>query len=297
MRTTYYALMLLILALLSAGCQTIGKKGEESPSIDVMSFNIRYGLANDGENSWEHRKGLVCDVIGRHSADIIGLQEALRFQIDEIIKCFPQYGMIGLGRDGDENGEYSAILYRTERFDVDASNTFWLSDTPAVPSAHWGNNYLRICTWARLVDLQSGAAFYIYNTHLDHESQSSREKSVRLIAQFIQERAHQDPVVLTGDFNAGEDNPAITYLTGKGVAATPSPIPVADTFRLLHPDEKDVGTFNSFREETNGPKIDYIFVSPDIRSLDASIVRTAQDGRYPSDHFPVTARVRLVTDR
>ena len=262
-----------------------------------MSFNIRYGLADDGVDSWENRKGLVSEVIRQHSPDVIGLQEALRFQIDEIRAVLPQYGLIGIGRDGGEEGEYSAILYRTERFKSDTSNTFWLSDTPASPSAHWGNNYRRICTWARLIEKSSGLAFYVYNTHLDHESQPSRENSVRLIANLIQERRNPDPFVLTGDFNAGEDNPAITYLKGKGDVPEASPLPLVDTFRKRHPEAKDVGTFNGFHGQTNGPKIDYIFVTPDIRILDAAIVRTEQEGHYPSDHYPLTARIGLALER
>lgn len=284
MKKTYF-LALVLLALLMAGCYTVREDAAESFDVDVMSFNIRYGTTRDGENHWDNRKGQVIDVIRQYSPDVLGLQEALRFQMDEIRKSLPQYGETGVGRDGGTEGEYSAILYRLDRFDVYESGTFWLSDTPEVPSTHWGNRIRRICSWARLLDRQSGLAFYIYNTHLDHRSQPSREKSVRLIVDFIQKRTHPDPFVLTGDFNAGEDNPAIEYLKGKGK--------MADTFRILHPEAEVVGTFNGFKGRSNGPKVDCIFVSPSVTTLHASIVRTEKEGRYPSDHFPVTANLQF----
>ena len=105
-------------------------------------------------------------------------------------------------------------------------------------------------------------------------------------------RLPDEPVVVTGDFNVGEDNPAIATLVGprpNGQAAL-----LVDTFRVKHPDEKTVGTFSGFvANEINGPKIDYILVLPGTEVLDAAIVRTSREGKYPSDHFPVTARVRL----
>ncbi len=287
-------LMLAIVALLFVGNSSAASE-EDRAAVAVMSFNIRYGTAADGENQWKNRKQLVFDVIGEHSPDVIGLQEALRGQLDDLRKALPEYSEIGEGRDGDQEGEYSAILYRTDRFEVDRddSGTFWLSETPEQPSRHWGNACIRVCTWARLIDKKSGHAFYMYNTHLDHQSQSSREKGIRLIVARIQERKHQDPFVLTGDFNAGEKNPVVTYLEGTGTGKDRSPICFRDSFRVVHPDEKVVGTFNGFGGRTSGEKIDYVFVPQDTRVLNAAIIRTEKEGRYPSDHFPVVARLRF----
>ena len=137
-----------------AGCVKRSSAVDKS-YLDVMTFNIRYGLANDGEDSWEFRKGMVMGVIVEHAPDLIGLQEALQFQMDEIRANFPEYGSIGIGRDPGGEGEYAAILYLKERFMEVESDTFWLSETPEVPSTHWGNKHLRICTWARLLDRKS----------------------------------------------------------------------------------------------------------------------------------------------
>jgi len=258
-----------------------------------MTFNIRYGTADDGPDHWEKRKDLLFETIKQYGPDVIGMQEALRFQLDQIERAIGGYVEIGNGREGGTKGEYSAILYAKDRFRVESSGTFWLSSTPEKVSNDWGNANIRICTWGRLVETASQQAFYLFNTHLDHVSQPSREKGVRLIARRIHSRAHTDPFVLTGDFNAGEDNPAIQYLKGTDTKEEVVPIPLVDTFRVLHPDETNVGTFHGFKGTITGPKIDFIFTPSNTRVVDAAILHTNRDGRYPSDHFPVTARLRF----
>lgn len=261
-------------------------KIENTFEVAVMTFNIRTSPAHDSKD--------ICNVIRNYSPDIIGLQEATRLRIDGIRKNLPEYGEIGEGRDGGEKGEYSAILYRIKRFNVNESGTFWLSDTPDKPSITWGNSCIRICSWARLVEKKSGQAFYMYNTHLDHRSQPSREKSVQMIISHIKKRTHKNMFILTGDFNIGENNIAIKYLKGTGDIANSAPISIIDTFRVLYPDAKEFGTFNNFKGCTNGPKIDYIFTGSKTCVLAASIIRTHDgEGIFPSDHYPVTANLRL----
>jgi endonuclease/exonuclease/phosphatase family metal-dependent hydrolase len=253
--------------------------------LAVMSFNIRYGTANDGDNHWLKRRDQLFDLLREQQADVVGLQEALHVQIEEILRAFPGYDYVGVGRsDGRQAGEYAAILYRTARLRVRRSDTFWFSDTPGiVKSTSWGNQIERICTWAYFEDLE-GPSFYLYNVHLDHQSQPSREKSVALLLERVAARGPAAPAVVTGDFNAGEANPA-----AKAMLA-----PFRDSFRLLHPDATEVGTFNGFKPgQTGGDKIDFVFVEAGTEVLAAEIVRSSRDGRYPSDHFPVTARVRL----
>jgi endonuclease/exonuclease/phosphatase family metal-dependent hydrolase len=270
-------------------------------TLSVMTFNIRYGTANDGENRWTNRREMLFALLRTESPDLIGLQEALRFQVDEILAAVPGYAAVGVGRDdGKAAGEMSAILFRTSRFDVAASGTFWLSDTPEVPgSKTWGNRITRISTWARFVD-HDGSAFSHYNLHLDHESQPSREKSTALLLERIKARAiATEPVIVTGDFNTGESNAALKVLVGPGgPAAVPvagaAPPPFIDTFRALHRDEKEVGSFTAFTfGQTTGDKIDYVLVQPGTTVFSASIVRTSENQRYPSDHFPVVARIQL----
>ncbi|MBN1361653.1 MAG: endonuclease/exonuclease/phosphatase family protein [Sedimentisphaerales bacterium] len=281
-----------------------GAAGDERPSkgdLLVMSFNIRDGNANDGPNRWVNRRDMVCEVIRGYDADLVGLQEAHRFQIDRIVETLPEYAWIGVGReDGRRLGEHSAILYRKDRLELADAGTFWFSDTPEVPgSITWGNACTRICTWGRFVHAASGKPFYLYNLHLDHVSQPSREKSVVLLTQRIEQRASDDPVIVTGDFNAGESNYVVRYLTGGMVLAlddgraSSSPVPLVDTFRELYPDAAPVGTFNGFRGDRAGDKIDYILVEPGMRVVDAAILYDNENGRYPSDHFPIVASLSL----
>jgi endonuclease/exonuclease/phosphatase family metal-dependent hydrolase len=254
--------------------------------VTVMSFNVRYGTARDGDDAWEHRRDLLVATIAAADPDVLGLQEALRFQLDEIGRALPGYREIGVGRDdGAAAGEYSALLVRRERFAVEASGTFWLSDTPAVPgSASWGNRIPRICTWAVLTESRTGRRFAVFNTHLDHESQPSRERSTALIVERISAVARGLPVLVLGDFNAGEDNPALVPLRAAGFV---------DTYRALDPDRAGDGTFGAFRGDSTGEKIDYILARGGWTVRAADILRRRSGTRDPSDHFPVTARVNF----
>lgn len=297
--TTRVLFRLLAAALIAAlpGVSSAATEDDSGLRVTAMSYNIRFATANDGDNHWDKRREIALDVFERADADIVGMQEMLRSQLEEITERFPHYAAIGIGRDdGRTAGEYSAILYRHDRFAVAEAGTFWLSGTPSViASVTWGNAVTRTCTWARLVEHASGKAFYVYNTHYDHVSQPSREKSSALIAEHIARRTHNDPVVLMGDFNAGETNPAITHFTDGSESATgPGPhLGLVDPFRVLHPDATDVGTFNAFRGRRDGHKIDFIFVEPETEVIEAAIDDHSENGRYPSDHFPVTATVVL----
>ena len=287
--------VLVALVLLITGSLMVCTAGAGDPDLRVMSFNIRNGNANDGANHWDLRKEFVYEVIRDAAPDVLGLQEAVRFQLDLLNEHFPEYAELGIVSDRTRHtGQYSAILYRKDRFELHASGNFWLSDTPETPSANWGNHHLRICTWVRLVEKETARSFYVYNTHMDDGSQRSREKGIELIMRHFHGHTDPAPLVLMGDLNVGEDNPVISYLTGTGsLEGGATPVVMADTFRVLHPDEAAAGTFNGFKGGTKGRKIDYILVCPKFETLEAAIVRTSRDGRYPSDHFPVTAKLRF----
>lgn len=294
-RRTIVSIALLV-GLVWSVCSCFAAEPDRNQNeLHVMSFNIRYGTADDGPDRWENRRQQVCELIDRNKCDVIGLQEALRFQIDAIREALPVYAEIGVGRDdGRTKGEYSAILYRTDRLLVAEAGTFWLSDTPEVPgSMTWGNKITRICTWGRFIHKPSGKAFYHFNTHFDHQSQPSREKSAVLLAQRIRDRRHPDPVIVSGDFNAGESNPAVRYLKGDLDLDGHTPIPFVDSFRVLHPEATEIGTFHAFKGTRSGDKIDYIFVQPGAEVLEARILHDNVDGRYPSDHYPITATLVL----
>lgn len=260
---------------------------DSSFTLRAMSFNIRYGTANDGDDHWDKRKDFLVDVIRAEAPDVIGVQEALYPQLAYILRALPGYAMVGVGRDdGSRAGEHSSMLYRTSTLSVSRSDTFWFSETPAVvASRSWGNTITRICTWAQFAT-PDGQPFYVYNVHLDHQSQPSREKSAALLRARIEARDPKAPVVVMGDFNAGEKNPAVASMLAGGV--------LRDTFRVKHPSASPVGTFTGFKfGQVTGEKIDHIFATTDWEVVDAAIVRTDRNQRYPSDHFPVTATLRL----
>jgi len=291
-------LLITAAASCAAACAGLSPASSSGPAstaagqpaaLRVMTFNVRYGTAPDGEDAWPLRRALALRVIREAQPAVLGLQEALRFQLDEIERAFDStYAEVGVGRDdGAEAGEYAAILYDRQRLSLLAKGWFWLSDTPEAPGSRtWGNRLPRMVTWARFGDrAQGGATFTAWNTHWDHESQPARERGARLMLDRIAARAApDDPVLVMGDFNSGEDNPAFQTLLAAGLH---------DTFRAVNPDAADVCTFHAFHGGRGGPKIDAVLVSPRFRVLDAAIVHTSEAGHYPSDHFPVTATLAL----
>jgi endonuclease/exonuclease/phosphatase family metal-dependent hydrolase len=255
-----------------------------------MTFNIRYGSADDGENSWSNRHELVIDSIKRANVDLLGLQEALREQLDELDHALTQYCRVGVGREAAGGGEYSAIYFRRSRFDLQDAGTFWLSATPQQPgSATWGNSLPRVCTWVRLLDRASGERIVHLNTHWDHQSQAARLESAKLMAERIDQLASSDvPVVVTGDFNAAPENPATRHLAESAS--------LRDSFTIANPDEKKLDTFNGFGNARMSAKIDYVFVSDHWKVRRAAIDRTRPGERYVSDHYPVTAEIVLADE-
>lgn len=312
--------VLFVVATIVAGCEGYSKEpglldaagilpqarepdtAERPAQLRVMTFNIRYGTADDGDNAWPKRREMLFDVIRAHDPDILGVQEALRFQLDELHAALPQYTEVGVGRDdGKTKGEYSAILYRTDRFTVapGQSGTFWFSDTPDKPgSKSWGNHITRICTWAELRERgvpgggKAGTPICFYNLHLDHQSENSRQKSVRLLIDRITHRKDANAMtIVTGDFNCGESSVGIREMK----AATDTWPGLVDSYRVVHPTQpaSEVGTFHAFKGNTDHDKIDYIFVPRSAKVLGAEIDHTSRDGHYPSDHFPVSATIDL----
>ncbi len=265
---------------------------EISPGlVNIMTFNIRCGSANDGDNSWVYRKDIVFDTLADHSVDIIGLQEALYFQIQDIKRALPQYKIISVGRDaGGRVGEACPILYRRDRFSVADTGTFWFSNMPWKPgSRHWGNKYPRICTWARLTETVTGKSFYVYNLHLDHQSQSSRQHSMNLLGKEIAKRKYRDPVIVMGDFNMDTDNSAMASLLGMGTFC----LPMVDVWHSLHPDQPGITTFHAFGKKPAGPCLDHILIDETVEIVEVAVDARTFGGRYPSDHFPVTAHLQI----
>lgn len=286
-----HAMRLFLIGCVLIACSEVLQAGEPM-TVRIMTFNIRLNTPQDGKNRWSERRDLALEVVRRFDGDFIGLQEALPDQLGDLRKALPEFRAIGRSREADANrGEACPILYRRERWRLDPEQhgTFWLSDTPEKPgSITWGNACTRIVTWGRFVNVRSGHGLYVYNTHFDHVSDPSRLKSAALVSQRVADRKNPDPVVLTGDFNCGPASPAIRYLVDP---TSDSPVHWVDTFRELHPNAANSGTFHAFRGGTQDEKIDYILIFPSAEVRSSEIVRDHRGDRYPSDHFPVTAEV------
>jgi endonuclease/exonuclease/phosphatase family metal-dependent hydrolase len=256
--------------------------------LRVMTFNIRNSGAADGPNRWPLRRDLWIDVVRRFDPDLLGVQEVLRDQFDDLKTVFPGYGTSGVGRDdGDCRGERAMILFRSDRFELIDAGTFWLSDTPqTVASVAWDSCLCRICSWVRLSDRTAGRELVFANTHFDHVGATARLESARLLATRLPEIAGGAPVVLTGDFNCTEDDPPYRQLAASGR--------FTDSYRAVHPiPADDEASFHEFSGTTRGRRIDWIFNTAELTATAASIDRTrGPDGQCPSDHDAVTATCR-----
>lgn len=269
----------------------IGFNDADGGEYRLMTFNIRYGTADDGPNRWEVRNELVFDTIADHKADIIGLQEALDFQVTQIRRVLPQYKIVWAGRDdGRQGGEGCPVMFRKDRFKLADSGTFWFSNSPWDPgSKHWGNELPRICTWVRLIDKATGSGVYVYNLHLDHVSKVSRVYSIELLVKQIAAREHDDPVVVLGDFNMGTNNPAMDPL--RRIERDSDFEPMVDVWSHLHPGGSSVITYHAFGKSRGGC-VDHIFVEKTTEIIETAIDGRSNNGRFPSDHFPVIAVVK-----
>ncbi len=263
----------------------------ESVPLRVLTYNLRYITPGDiGERSWTARRDLLGAMVAKDQPDIIGVQEAFRPMLDDLEARAPGYAEIGCGReDGLAKGEYSAILVKTDRFTVQNSGTFWLSDTPeVVASSSWGNRVVRICTWAKLYDRKSKQSFHYFNTHLDHETPLARQKGTELILARMAATGSRGPFVLTGDFNAGPEDPLHALIKGE-------PHNLVETWAVLHPNAqpRESGTAHGFSGKTDKGHIDYIYASKSFGIVDSEILHDHEGTTYPSDHFPVRATLTL----
>jgi endonuclease/exonuclease/phosphatase family metal-dependent hydrolase len=208
--------------------------------------------------------------------------------------------MVNIKSSGDNKILHNPVFYKAARFSLSEKGAFWYSDTPEIPESRgWGNVMPRNCTWARLIEKESGQAFYFFNTHLDHLSQRSRKKSVLLLSRRISARANPDVFILTGDFNAREKSVPIKYLKGKILLNTKAegkvrnPIPLVDTFRVRYPTKRNAATFHGYLPFFFRVKLDYIFVPSAVRVQDSQIILLRRKRCYPSDHFPLFSHINL----
>ena len=254
-----------------------------NPPLGVMTYNLRYASPT-GPNAWPQRRPLMRELITNVAPDLIGTQEGLLGQLQDLASDLPDYSWTGVGRDdGKTKGEFMAVFYRKARLEALATNHFWLSDTPDLPgSKTWGNHFPRLVTWLKFRDRATGGEFFLCNTHFDHEVQPAREASARLIRQRIAALETKLPVVLLGDFNAGAGRAKAFDLLTEGGFLT-------DTWLAAEERGNDgVDSFNGFEPiRRNGERIDWILARGHGRVQRAEILTFSRNGQFPSDHFPV----------
>ncbi len=261
-------------------------------SVRVMSYNIRLDTESDGVNQWKNRTGKVYDLIQKNNPDLLGVQEAMHNQMVDLKNNLTGYDFVGVGRDdGKEGGEYSAIFYKKDKFEVLDQKTFWLSETPEVPgSKSWDAAITRVVTYAVLNDKATGQSFAYFNTHFDHIGKEARKNSAKLIkariAGLLKDGTlkKKTPILVSGDFNSEPtDEPYQTMINGSDIKLFDSR-PVKDL----------TGTFCGF--EVNAMKcktIDYVFHSDHWKAKDYKVIQDHDGKYYPSDHLPVMATFTL----
>jgi endonuclease/exonuclease/phosphatase family metal-dependent hydrolase len=268
-----------------------GTKAVGGPAIKVLSYNIRYGSANDGDNHWIKRSPEVVNLIREWDPDLLGIQESLAFQTDFLREKLPAYEVIGVGRDdGKQQGEMVAVFFRRQRFQIIDSGNFWLSENPqVVASRSWDSSMTRMATWIRLKDLSDvkQREIVFLNTHFDHIGETSRIESSKLLRQKLLEISVQRNLIIVGDFNADEGSKPYQVLLDR----SDHNLSLIDTYRQVYPSRKaGEGTFSNFQgSQIDGARIDWILASSNWKVESASIDRTESEGRTPSDHFPVKA--------
>jgi len=260
---------------------------EAAPNpLTVMSFNLRFGTADDGPDAWDLRKDRLVALVKEHEPDIIGTQECLDFQAVYLAEQLIGYGWIGQGRQEDGTGEMTAILYKKDRLLPLESGHVWLSESPELPgSKSWDSSLPRIATWVKFYDRAELDTFYSYNTHFDHKGEVARLESAKLLESRIRTLHPETFVVLTGDFNAvAESSAPWQALTAGGLL---------DTWGNADARKGEANTWNGFAipAAENARRIDWILVTPGAHILSCEIDGRHEGGRFPSDHMPVIARI------
>jgi len=276
----------LLLPVLSGLVFSCNHKQEE---IRVMTFNIRLDTPADSMNNWKYRRENAARMIRFYDVDLLGTQEVLHNQLQDLLNLLPEYGYLGAGRkDGKTEGEYSAFFFRKSRFDLLKTGNFWLSQTPEVPgSMGWDAACERMVTWGIFKDRANGKKFAAFNTHFDHMGKVARLNSALLLKDRISQIAGNMPVILTGDFNDTEGSEPIQKLLEGGK--------LKDTRRSAALVYGPEWTFHGFGRVPlpERERIDFIFISPSAEVNACASLAEVCDTLYLSDHNPVLAKVVL----
>jgi len=282
-------LSFLIFATFIMGCKADPNQPRETTSLNVMTFNIRYDNPADNANNWKYRRDYVYSMILQNDIDVMGTQEVLSNQLTDLLGGLPQFGHAGVGRkDGISAGEYSAIFFKKERFELLKSGTFWLSENPsAVGVKGWDAAIERIVTWVILKERSSGNKFALINTHFDHMGQVARRESAKLLLTKVKEIAGELPVFVTGDLNATPESEVVQLLVATGNADR-----LIDSRAMAPIVIGPAWTFHGFGTVPmeNRTIIDYIFTKQNITIHEVKVLSEMKDQLYLSDHNPILVK-------
>ena len=272
-----YSSLLILACLLPSTVRPVA-----ADELNVMTFNIRYDNLGDGLDNWRFRSANVAGMFSHHKVAVAGLQEVLHRQLSHLEKRLPGYAHVGVGReDGKQKGEYAPIFFDKDRLELARSDTIWLSETPKkAGSKSWDSSLPRIATLAWFKDRKTGKMLLVVNTHFDHRGAVARRESAALIGRHVKQVNQEKlPVVVMGDLN---------YLPGSDPYKQFRQAGFQDALEKSEKEHQGPrSTWNGFgKAVVKGRRIDFIFVSPDIRVLEHKIDVRQFNGRFPSEHCP-----------
>lgn len=278
---------LFIALFVWAACTSCGTASAPD-ELTVMTLNMRYDNPEDGADNWQFRRDRIGALIRAEQVDLLGTQELLCNQFDDLQSRLPGYTAVGVGReDGARAGEYNAVFFRTDRFALLDSGTFWLSETPEIAgSKGWDGACERLATWVVLRD-RSGRELFFINTHLDHVGETARREGVALLLRRIAVLSGGRPVLLTGDFNAEPQSTVIAHVLRDGTLHS-----AWHSAAERHGSEWSFSDFGAL-PEAERPLIDFIFYGRGLACDRCRILPDVYDGGYLSDHAPVEAAFRF----
>lgn len=271
MRSIFFLLALHLASLFAA-----------AESLRVMTFNVRYPNPGDGANVWSARRDLLVETIRSRRPDVIGTQELFYEQGQHIVEKLPEYSWFGLSRRGSHEDEHMGVFYRKDRLRVVESGDFWLSVTPEKPgSVSWNMSLPRMVTWAVFEIAGTGKRFRYFNTHLAHRDvdETARLKSAMLLACRVGLLDNDEPVVVTGDFNAPAGG-AVHQVMAQNLRDA-----WLDAATRTGPED----TFHGFTGKPRPGRIDWILYRAPWKAVSAETITDRKGNVFPSDHFPVLA--------
>jgi len=251
-------------------------------SLRIMTFNVRYPSKNDGANLWEARRDILVRTIRMNDPDIVGTQELFYEQGQYAAGKLPAFTWFGISRRGNHEDEHMGVFYRKDRLELLDSGNFWLSETPEVPgSMSWDVSLPRMVTWGTFRHRASGRTFHYFDTHFPHrrEDSAARVQCAEAILNRIKKLPPAEDVILTGDFNSRTGSEPYSILTRM----------LNDAHRVAPEVKGPEGTFHAFRGTPFPGRIDWILYRGNLKPVSVDTITYNENGRYPSDHFPVVA--------